>query len=55
MTTEERAKEIVKDMAPLLKKIPSMIFELQRESKRERKREMDERSKRIANERSKSS
>lgn len=44
MTIEERARELVRELAPLFKKIPSMVLEIQRETKRERKQELDERS-----------
>ena len=44
MTIEERARALVTEMKPLLDQLPRMIFELQRDSKRERKRLMDERS-----------
>lgn len=44
MTIEERAKALVAEMKPLFNQLPRMMFEIQRESKRERKRLMDERS-----------
>lgn len=44
MTIEDQARALVAEMKPLFDQLPRMIFELQRESKRERKRLMDERS-----------
>jgi len=46
-TIEERARELKNDLAPLFKKIPSMVLEIERESKRERKQELDERSQKL--------
>ena len=47
MTIEERARELVRELAPLFKTIPSMVLKIQQETKRERKRELDERSRRM--------
>lgn len=47
MSVEERAKALVEELKPLLKTIPQMVFELQRELKRERKKMMDERSRKM--------
>ena len=47
MTTEERAKALVAEMKPLFKQLPRMVFELQRDSKKERKKLMDERSRKM--------
>lgn len=44
MTIEEQAKVLVKNFKPVLDSLPRMIFELERESKRERKAMLDERS-----------
>lgn len=47
MNVEAQAKALVEELKPLFKTIPQMVFEIQRDSKRERKKLMDERSRKM--------
>lgn len=47
MNTKDRAKALVEELKPVLKTIPKIVLEIQRESKRERKKIMDERSRKM--------
>jgi hypothetical protein len=47
MNADAQAKALVEELKPLFKTIPQMVLEIQRESKRERKKMMDERSRKM--------